>query len=925
MANDREVTFQDVESAAQRRDPAFADLVVRYLELPDPPENQPEEGLEPGEHPIELSQDAWTLRRLQRSVHPDRFYGVTDEEAKNQRMGAWQSLLRAAFPPPRLKLGDLLIEVYQEGDEAGRAALVEIFERAQLCWGLWKGFKKIFKLAEEAHDARMLGVLAYRLDALYQTPFRRGEVTMATFAYMRRRAWRYLRLLGQAVPEAFPEFAVQVLVHYPRHFRFWGTWVAPQIWAHQDLLYSTSSWIDRPPEDLSRRAFDEAWKLSPDPLLRLLEDAANDYVCDFAIRSLQKDFPESLRQVDPEWLARIGSKPLASVHEFIVGLLTESPEFHQSKLRDLGLHDMVLGLLYSDSERARQYAIEYARAHAQDLPIADLVALVLGAPADVKELAASRLADRAATELGVDVLIQLVAAPVTTEMASEKHKSGFKPSDLTEEHFLALMLGTTAQQELVKTFYEQNKSAIPAPYYIALLEHPRVGWRQRTDALRELGQRPATEIGIEWFKKALLDPQLQNEVANWLMQGKLKGDDLDVEWVKALVMRPSLRHVALAVLGNPELVTPARIGLRWLLGMARSADEQINTFAHQYLLQHFTPADFAGDRTPEAGIARLWSLAAGADEPQPVREFAATYLRVHHPDLNASEPEARSLGIESRLSHDAYRLTWVRPLFEDVRPDVRRLAATIAEVELVRWNEPALVYDMAESSWRETRNAGSSVLLQIGRPGADPERVPPPEWLDATRTFALAESPVKASREMASTLIRRHYGRLGGAQRLAWLMESPYREVRLFAVRLLWDRHRPVDIPADWEPPKGQAPAAAGGQRFESTEALRHFVRTVMFGLPPGRMERRDAAVSGELPERPLPASVAKARLIDVVRDMAVESVEFAGVVVPVLEEFMHSQAKGEWHSCVAAIARIRHVHPGLDTELPDGRIGGSF
>ena len=50
--------------------------------------------------------------------------------------------------------------------------------------------------------------------------------------------------------------------------------------------------------------------------------------------------------------------------------------------------------------------------------------------------------------------------------------------------------------------------------------------------------------------------------------------------------------------------------------------------------------------------------------------------------------------------------------------------------------------------------------------------------------------PVKATREIALTLVRRHYERIGGARRLAWLMESPDREVRLFAVRLL---HRPPD------------------------------------------------------------------------------------------------------------------------------------
>ena len=63
---------------------------------------------------------------------------------------------------------------------------------------------------------------------------------------------------------------------------------------------------------------------------------------------------------------------------------------------------------------------------------------------------------------------------------------------------------------------------------------------------------------------------------------------------------------------------------------------------------------------------------------------------------------------------------------------------------------------------------------------------------------------------------------------------------------------------------------------------------------------------------------MAKHRLIGVVRDMALEQVDFAAVVIPVLEAFSASQAKGEWQGCVAALARIRAAHPQLAiTALP--------
>jgi hypothetical protein len=138
-------------------------------------------------------------------------------------------------------------------------------------------------------------------------------------------------------------------------------------------------------------------------------------------------------------------------------------------------------------------------------------------------------------------------------------------------------------------------------------------------------------------------------------------------------------------------------------------------------------------------------------------------------------------------------------------------------------------------------------------------------------------------------------------------MESPERDVRLFAVRLFWDRHRPVAGP----PPRKDVGAPRGGQRFEGLEALQQFLRTVLFALPPGRLEKRDP-IAGALPERPLPASVAKRRMVEAIRALALEDAAFAATVTPVLQELVASHAKGEWQVCVAALAAIRQTHPGL-------------
>ena len=426
--------------------------------------------------------------------------------------------------------------------------------------------------------------------------------------------------------------------------------------------------------------------------------------------------------------------------------------------------------------------------------------------------------------------------------------------------------------------------------------------------MRALADYPGREIGSEWLQKALLDPQLDSTVANWLRQGKLKGEDLDVEWLKGLAMRPALRLLALQLLGDSELVTPSRIGLPWLLAMARQADPTLHNFAHRYLLESFRPNDFA--TSERSGIEHLWELACGPTQPEPIRHFAATYLKAHHPKIGPSDPETRVFNIQPGLTAADYPLSRLWPLFADSRPDLRRLAVSIAREELRDWNEPALLYRLADSSYREPRAFAIEQLLQLGENTMEPAL--PIAWLLPERVFQLAESRHKVTRETALTLIRRHQEQLGDPTRLAWLMESPYREVGLFTVRLLWERQRRKFVPTA---------KTTATQPDILNEELRQFLRKTLFGLPPGRMERRELDTDQAAPERPWPASVGKRRLIEAIKTLALNDAAFAELATPVLEEFRHSRAKNEWQHCIAALVQIRRAHPGIRVDLPMGQI----
>jgi len=920
MSEEREVTWTDIERAAKLRDPQLAELVIRYMDQPDPPEDRDEEA-DPTASVPPLPRDAWTLTRLASTVGPGHLAYKPADEQRAIRRASWDALLSAAHPPPRLRLGALLVEIYEQGDEPGRAALEEIFTQARMGWGLWQGLKRVYKLVEERHDAAMFGVIAWRLDAMHSTETKAGEISYGTYLYMQRRAWRWLRQLGRAVPEAYPQFAVQVLRRYPQGASFYGAWIAGHVWGHKLLKGQGRGGIGRPPGDLSKRAYPEAWKRSPDPLLRLLEDAQSNEVCQFAIRCLEHDFPERMRAVEPAWLARLGRKPLESVHDFVVKVLRDDPRFHPSKLAGLGLHELVVALLRSESNDARKYAIEYVRAHAPELPVELLVTLATEGESDVAKLAAERLEPLDAKALGLPALVRLLGASETAKLAEKKLKAAFGPEQIDAESFIVLWTGNRTQQKFITKLFEDAKKKVPAGHWLALLVDERLGSWKQNEVLRTLGKYSGREIGLDWIKQALLDRRYTDHVGHWLQEGMLKGDDLDVEWVKGLVMRPRLRSMALEVLGNTKLVEPKRIGLPWLLAMVRQADESLHRFAHRYMLEHFSPGDFGAGSGTAAGLDKLWSLAAGADEPETVRAFAGTYLRVHHPTLGPTMQEAKDHGIKPRLHHKDYALARVRPLFDDPRADVRKLAQDVAKHEIVRWGDRVLPYRLAHSRHREPRAAAGVVLLKLGQLQDGPEPgddAPPADWLLPDEVFMLAESTIKATREVGLTLIRRAYDQVGGAQRLAWLMESPDREVRLFAVRLLWEKHRPgAYVP----PPKpGEPEPNPAARRFDTSEALREFLRTVMFGLPPGRMERREHH-GDELPDRPLSASVAKARLVAVIRDFAIEDRGFAELAVPVLEAFARSEGKTERHGCVAALAGIRRAHRDLPIELPAGSI----
>src|SRR5262249_28809552 len=160
----------------------------------------------------------------------------------------------------------------------------------------------------------------------------------------------------------------------------------------------------------------------------------------------------------------LGKRPIAAIHTFVVQLLKDSPELHQSKLRALGLHDVVISFLRSPSQDARTYALEYAAAHAPDLPAADLVELVETGADPVKKFAAARLEVMTPQQLGVATLCRLLVQ-AATPWAAAKLAQGFGPRDIDAATFIdTAARGATAYNALIK-FWNDKNATIPSAYY----------------------------------------------------------------------------------------------------------------------------------------------------------------------------------------------------------------------------------------------------------------------------------------------------------------------------------------------------------------------------------------------------------------------------------------------------------------------------
>jgi hypothetical protein len=633
-----ELTFQDIQSAADRRDPSLLQMITSFLEQYDPdiPDDAPDGTMSFYSLKYELL-NSWQLRRLE-----------PGEARFEYRQSIWETYNKQEFDAaPRLQLDGLLQSLFEEGGEWARQLLLQLIATAPLKWGPWRAIKQLFKRAEENDDYEIVGAVAVRCDVeLSAGPSYSNDVTAGTLAYLRRRGWRYLRQLGQALPELYPSAAVHFLRWYPQQDGWnaddiWRKmWISNHIFFHEHRSkhggryygrggFTYGSYYNKAPDSLSKhRAYPDTWKHSPAPLMDLLLLARSEKVTQFAIDVLLDEFKKEVRDLPLSQLIRLGQRPFGPIQEFIKKLIEENPSFQKAQFKELGLHELVVDFfLKSRSEDVRKYAIAYAQDYATDLPMETLLDLLELGYSDVNKFVEKQISKRDPREdLGLDGLQRLFLNSSSFELAKKLLKKGFRPSEIPREWFKALLFSDQWDViEYSRTFLEKEypKENIDVAWFQELLTDTRInegyyGYRVRDYATSNM-RKKAGKLDVDWIKEALLNSDLQWTIREWINDEKIKPKQLDVAWFKLLVDENawndsdwvasqkarethwisdfsypySLSSFALDIFRAGTIFKPQELGLDWLLGQLQRSDETYRGFAAECLAKHFNPTDFA--------------------------------------------------------------------------------------------------------------------------------------------------------------------------------------------------------------------------------------------------------------------------------------------------------------------------------------------
>lgn len=616
--------LDDVKRALSTRDPSLVDMVVSLAGQYDPYDSDVPEG-------------TYTIHKLRSELSSWSFRYKPEQEQYDIRIEGWRRLEEqdnAAPLPDRYQLWEIIDELHAADGAFARETLLEIIRRVPVKWGAWRGVKKLFKQTEESGDLELYGALLARIDSeLSNTWGDYGEVSRRTLNYLSRRGWRFLRNRGEAFPAAYVDTVVAVLREYPENTNWNRTWVANHIIFHNYEVYggrcygqaSFKFW--RAPDSMTEfRAFPELWQEDSRPLFALLERARSEKARSFAIEGLKADFKSQLRELDTDNVLRLINVNSGTVHGFAVWLLENAPRFEQAAFRELGLHDAVLSLLDSPGAEARKYAAKYARTHARDLPVDDLLRLANHHDDQIRKLSAELLKDLdPRKDVGLEAWGKLLGTDYAHDFAVKVLNEHFGASELTLDWFRERFLSDSweVSQFAAERFGDVHKiKNVDPAYFVGLIDAEADYGSASEFAVECLEELDFSKLDIEIFRRLLIHPDVGSYVVDWFAEDRIDPVAVGVDFWRALAFRPtweesdwvksflanppkwaeSYSYDAAYVSGDARQIladvrnfTPSEIGFEWLMSIVRHTDAEAREWATHYMYEAFAPAEFASD------------------------------------------------------------------------------------------------------------------------------------------------------------------------------------------------------------------------------------------------------------------------------------------------------------------------------------------
>ena len=618
-----QVLLSHVQQARQSRDPKTVDLLIEVINAPpDPNQPPPPEG-------------TYTFDRFFREINARSFFTQPADLQAKQRIEKTKSLESATnFPSSeKYRSHEFILSLWNSEDHFDRQCLLDVIAKVPLVYGPWKALKLIFKEAEANDDTRIFGALAARFDIAFADG--QHHVSQRTLGYLTRRAWRYLRRMAETLPACYADASVDFLVSYPNRASTRRSWLFNQVFHREQevqkrsrFFYNYQNKPSRPVEFHKTRAYPDLWKRSPLPLFSLLQHSQNEAVLTYAITALKADFRTQLREIEPVWVRQLINSTHSVVHKFVVWILENVPRFEQSKFRELDLHNSVLQLLDSPLKDARSFAAKYARVHARDLPVDELVRLASQSDKAVRELAHDLINSRdPRTEIGLQAWGQLLEAKYDHEKAADALAKHFTSADLTPEWFRERLFSRNkkaagfARKRLLEV---HSVKQLGLQYFYDLFDEG-LPYRHSDSiafAVEQIGKADLSQVDISWLEQLLICTGSCHSVIQWVRQGLLSPNRFDVDFLKSVSFHPSYAdcpqvivarekpwgdytghydYIATPIFGwlsDIRQFTPDQIGFEWLMTLVQRDEPDYHDFATDLMIKSYLPADFA---TSEAG------------------------------------------------------------------------------------------------------------------------------------------------------------------------------------------------------------------------------------------------------------------------------------------------------------------------------------